>query len=108
MVTNGNFITIAPNTSQEFFVEIPTQLSDNFILSQLVTDDIKLRIQFLKNVSQPVVAGNYVPNGTPLVQDINIYFQVANIYQHFIRTDTTQTVSLLKQPFIDFPYTKCQ
>jgi len=61
LVTNNNFITIAPNTSQEFFVEIPTQLSDNFILSQLVTDDIKLRIQFLKNVSQPVVAGNYVP-----------------------------------------------
>ena len=108
LVTNGNFITIAPNTSQEFFVEIPTQLSDNFILSQLVTDDIKLRIQFLKNVSQPVVAGNYVPNGTPLVQDINIYFQVANIYQHFIRTDTTQTVSLLKQPFIDYPYVKAQ
>jgi hypothetical protein len=52
--------------------------------------------KFLKNVSQPVVAGNYVPNGNPLVQDINIYFQVANIYQHFIRTDKTQTISLLK------------
>ena len=49
-----------------------------------------------------------MPNGNPVVQDINIYFQVANIYQHFIRTDTTQTVSLLKQPFIDYPYVKAQ
>ena len=47
LVTNNAFITIAPQTQQEFFIEIPTQLSDNFVLSQLINDDIKLRIQFL-------------------------------------------------------------
>ena len=90
------FLTIPANGQAEYFVQIPTALSDNNILTSLLKDDIRLRIQFNKNVSQSAVSNN------------DIVFLVSNIYQHFIRTDYTQTVNLLKQPFVDYIYVKPQ
>ena len=58
----------------------------------LLKDDLRLRIQFNKNVSQSTVSNN------------DISFLVANIYQHFIRTDYTQAMTLYKQPFVDYVY----
>ena len=55
-----------------------------------------MRIQFNKNVSQSAVSNN------------DIVILVSNIYQHFIRCDYTQALTLYKQPYIDYMLCKPQ